>query len=77
MDNPASTSPIPESLVALQREVQRKVGRNLLRLQQCELLMKTLAAEQEYITSADAPQDIKAKNRELVSKRPWGKLLAH
>lgn len=77
MDNPTPTSPIPESLVALQREVQRKAGRNLLRLQQCEFLMKTLAAEQELVTSADAPQDIKAKNRELVSKKSMGQVVGH
>lgn len=75
MDNPTPPSLIPESLVALQREVQRKVGRNLLRLQQCELLMKTLAAEQEFVTSADVPQDSRAKNRELVSKKTMGQVV--
>jgi type I site-specific restriction-modification system R (restriction) subunit len=75
MDNPTPASPAPESLIALNREVQRKFGRNLLWLQQCELLMKTLATEQEFVTSADAPQDIKAKNRELVSKKTMGQVV--
>lgn len=41
-----SMSSIPENVATLHREVQRKFGRNLLRLQH-EKLMKSFIAEQE------------------------------
>lgn len=75
MNNPTSTLPISESLVALQTEVQRKVGRNLLRLQGCELLMKALAVEREFVTSADVPQGTSARNGKSVSKMSMGQVV--
>jgi hypothetical protein len=67
----------PADLVKLQREIQRKVGRNLLRLQQCELLMKKLASEHEIAGAAEELDDIKARTRELVSKKTMGQVVGH
>ena len=73
MDNPTSQS--PASLVALQQSVQRKLGLALLRLQQCELLMKKLASEHELSSSADESLDLNAKNRELIFKKSLGQVV--
>jgi hypothetical protein len=75
MDNPTSTSPIPESLVALQQGIQRKFGLAILRLQQCELLMKKLASEQELAGTADEFHDLNVKNMERVSKKTMGQVV--
>lgn len=45
-------SPVPDHVDALQREVQRKFGRNLLRLQQYERLIKTIVAEHDIAGSS-------------------------
>lgn len=37
--------------------------------------MKKLAIEQEFVTAADMPQDIGAKNRELVSRKTMGQVV--
>jgi len=55
-----------------QLDVQRWLGRCMLRLQQYERLMKTLLAHHELAGPADTLEAQRAANLERVSdKRPW------
>lgn len=70
-------SSIPENVAALHREVQRKFGRNLLRLQQYEKLMKSLIAEQDVSGPASELHNVKARQVESVSKKTLGQVVGH
>lgn len=61
-----------ETLVDLQKEVQRKLGRNLMRLQQCELLLKHLAIEQEISGTASELTHIKETRHNAYSGKSMG-----
>lgn len=69
------TSSIPENVITLHREVQRKFGRNLLRLQQYEKLMKSLVAEHDVAGPASELHNVKARQIESVSKKTLGQVV--
>jgi len=64
-----------EPVASLQREVQRKLGRCLLRLQQYERLVKALAVDFEVSGPSDELEDIRRKRGETVSKLTLGQLI--
>ncbi len=68
-------SPLPEHVVALHREVQRKFGRNLLRLQQYERLIKALVAEHDIAGTPNDFFDNKAARHESVAPKTLGQVV--
>jgi hypothetical protein len=65
-----------EPVSTLQREVQRKLGRCLIRLQQYERLMKALAVDFEIAGPSDELTAIRQKRGEIVSRMTLGQLVA-
>ncbi|MGJ7610684.1 MULTISPECIES: OST-HTH/LOTUS domain-containing protein [unclassified Variovorax] len=65
-----------EPVSTLQREVQRKLGRCLIRLQQYERLMKALAVDFEITGPSDELMAILQKRGEVVSRMTLGQLVA-
>jgi hypothetical protein len=65
-----------EPVSTLQREVQRKLGRCLIRLQQYERLMKALAVNFEIAGPSDELMAIRQKRGEVVSRMTLGQLVA-
>lgn len=59
----------------LQRDVQRKLGRCMFRLQQYELLLKALVGHSELSGPFDQLQDIQAKNLASASVKTLGSLV--
>lgn len=57
---------------ALQREVQRKLGRCLIRLQQVELLVKAFWIDHEYSGYAGEFEAVQAKRKGYVSDKTLG-----
>lgn len=68
----ADDTPLTEALVDMQKEVQRKLGRNLLRLQQCELLLKHFVIEQEISGPASDLGRIKQERHDKYSGKSMG-----
>ncbi len=64
-----------ESLQTIQRQVQRKFGRNLLLLQQYERLMKGLVAEQDIAGPIGDLQQIKESQIRAVAKKTLGQVV--
>lgn len=64
-----------EPVASFQREVQRKLGRCMLRLQQYERLVKALAVDFEIAGPSDELEDIRRKRGEAVSKLTLGQLV--
>ncbi|BEP46225.1 hypothetical protein GmRootV15_68140 (plasmid) [Variovorax sp. V15] len=64
-----------EPVASLQREVQRKLGRCLLRLQQYERLVKALAVDFEIAGPSDELEDIRCRRGEAVAKLTLGQLI--
>lgn len=64
-----------EPLPSIQREIQRKFGRNLIRLQEYERLMKALVAEHDIAGPIDALNSIKALQSNAVSKKTLGQVV--
>lgn len=64
-----------EPVASLQREVQRKLGRCMLRLQQYERLVKALAVDFEIAGPSDELEDIRRRRGEAVSKLTLGQLV--
>jgi hypothetical protein len=63
------TPQLPDHVLVLHREVQRKFGRNLLRLQQYEKLIKTIVAEHDIAgTSSDLNSNRAAKHDAVATK---------
>jgi hypothetical protein len=65
-----------EPASTLQREVQRKLGRCLIHLQQYERLMKALAVDFEIAGPSDELMAIRQKRGETVSRMTLGQLVA-
>lgn len=65
-----------EPVSTLQRGVQRKLGRCLIRLQQYERLMKALAVDFEIAGPSDELTAIRKKRDEVVSRMTLGQLVA-
>lgn len=66
------TASLSEIVIALQREVQRKLGRSLLRLQQCEKLIKFLVAEQSIASNVNDFHNARKSQHETVAKKSMG-----
>jgi len=64
-----------EEIIPLQREVERKFGRAVLRLQQYERLAKQLLAEQDVAGPADEFLSIKMGQRDAVARKTLGQLV--
>lgn len=64
-----------EPVSTLQREVQRKLGRCLIRLQQYERLMKALAINFEIAGPSDELMAIRQKRGETFSRMTLGQLI--
>jgi OST-HTH/LOTUS domain len=65
----------PENVFTIQREVQRKLGRNLLRLQQYEKLAKFLVAEQTIAGNADDLDNAQSLRHESVANKTLGQVV--
>lgn len=65
-----------EPVSTLQREIQRKLGRCLIRLQQYERLMKALAVDFELAGPSDELTAIRQKRGDIVSRMTLGQLVA-
>lgn len=65
-----------EPVSTLQREVQRKLGRCLIRLQQYERLIKALAVDFEIAGPSDELVAIRQKRGETFSRMTLGQLVA-
>ncbi|MCC4118368.1 OST-HTH/LOTUS domain-containing protein [Aromatoleum toluclasticum] len=61
-----------EKFISFQRDVQRKLGRCLLRLQQYEMLGKALVAEMDFGGPARQLMNIRAERAESLSKKTLG-----
>ena len=75
IDGLAATDDGSERLRAVQRETQRKFGRNLLRLQQYERLIKGLVAEQDVAGPIGELHAIRARQIEAVSRKTLGQVV--
>ena len=73
----ASTSPIPAEpdFAAPQREVQRKLGRCMFRLQQYEILAKVLVSHREISAPSGKMHEVQAKNVALAASKTLGQLV--
>lgn len=67
--------PVPNTIDALQRDVQRKLGRCMLRLQQYEKMMKVLAANFELAGPAEQLLDIQKKREVAFATQTLGGLV--
>lgn len=65
----------PENVFVIQREVQRKFGRNLLCLQQYEKLAKFLVAEQTIAGTADDLVNAQLLRHESVANKTLGQVV--
>lgn len=72
---PMST-PLTENVASLHREVQHKFGRNMLRLQQYEMLMKKLVAERHVAGPPEDLPNIRTRQIEDVAKKTLGLMVA-
>jgi hypothetical protein len=72
--SPAEQTPV-EPVSTLQREVQRKLGRCLIRLQQYERLMKALVIDFEIAGPFDELMTIRQKRGDMVSRMTLGQLV--
>ncbi|MDR6521628.1 hypothetical protein J2789_004315 [Variovorax paradoxus] len=64
-----------EPVASLQCEVQRKLGRCMLRLQQYERLLKALAIDFEIAGPSDELEDIRRKRGKALAKLTLGQLV--
>lgn len=67
--------PVPDAVSALQRDVQRKLGHCMLRLQQYEKMIKALAANFELAGPANELQDIRKKREAALANQTLGGLV--
>lgn len=69
------TTPLPEHVEALHREVQRKFGRNLLRLQEYERLIKAIVAEHDIAGTSSDLFDNRAAQHDAVATKTLGQVV--
>lgn len=70
-----NTTLTPDALLDLQRTVQRKLGRCLLRLQQYELLLKALVAHSDIAGPPDQLQALRDEKIACAHKKTLGTLV--
>lgn len=68
-------SPPTESLVDVQREVQRKLGRNLLRIQQLEVMVKAMVAHSVVESQSGNMHSFLDKRKNEVAKKTLGQVV--
>lgn len=71
----AATDDGSKRFCVVQRETQRKFGRNLLRLQQYERLIKGLVAEQDVAGPIGELHAVRARQIEAISKKTLGQVV--
>jgi hypothetical protein len=69
------TPQLPDHVLVLHREVQRKFGRNLLRLQQYEKLIKTIVAEHDIAGTSSELNSIRAAKHDAVATKTLGQVV--
>lgn len=74
-DTPPEPTPIEPDFAAPQREVQRMLGRCMLRLQQYEILAKALVGHRELSGTAGTMHEVQAKNVALAAGKTLGQLV--
>lgn len=67
--------PQPENHVEAQREVQRKLGRNLLRIQQLEFMAKSMVAHSVMVSQSGDIQGFLYKRQQDVAKKTLGQVV--
>jgi len=72
---PMTKSSLPENVITLHREVHRKFGRNLLRLQQYEKLVKILVAEQTLSGNVNDLGNARSLRHETVANKTLGQVV--
>lgn len=72
---PEASSSLPEAVVAAHREVQRKLGRTLIRLQQYERLVKYLVAESEIAGPVTQLGSIRTERHAEVARKTLGQAI--
>ncbi len=79
MTEPIDASPSPvlaePDFVTSQREVQRKLGRCMFRLQQYEILAKALVGHRELSAPAGKMHEVRAKSLALAASKTLGQLV--
>ena len=79
MTEPIDASPSPvlaePEFAASQREVQRKLGRCMFRLQQYEILAKALVGHRELSAPSGKMHEVQAKNVALAASKTLGQLV--
>lgn len=70
-------SPPTESLVNVQREVQRKLGRNLLRIQQLEVMVKAMVAHSVVESQSGDMHSFLDKRKNEVAKKTLGQVVGN
>lgn len=70
------STPLAENVASLHREVQRKFGRNMLKLQQYEQRMKALVAGRHAAGPPEELSNIRTRQIEDVAKKTLGLLVA-
>lgn len=68
-------APAPDTVSALQQDIQRKLGRCMLRLQQYEKMVKVLAANFEIEGPAEKLLDIRKKREAALANQTLGGLV--
>ncbi|MCY1207058.1 hypothetical protein D3C87_358560 [compost metagenome] len=68
-------APAPDTVSTLQQDIQRKLGRCMLRLQQYEKMVKVLAANFEIEGPAAQLQDIRKKREAALANQTLGGLV--
>jgi hypothetical protein len=65
----------PENHVEAQREVQRKLGRNILRIQQLEIMVKSMVAHSVMESQSGDIQGFLEKRKQDVAKKTLGQVV--
>lgn len=65
----------PENIAEAQREVQRKLGRNLLRIQQLEIMLKSMVAHSVVESESGDMHSFLNKRKQNVAKKTLGQVV--
>ncbi len=68
-------APPTESLISVQREIQRKLGRNLLRIQQLEVMVKAMVAHSVVESVSGDMHSFLDKRKDEVAKKTLGQVV--
>ena len=65
----------PENIAEVQREVQRKLGRNLLRIQQLEVMVKSMVAHSVIESESGDMHSFLDKRKQDIAKKTLGQVV--